>query len=60
MDATQIELLARQLYETQGPKAIATAAKKALKFERAGDDEQARAWRRVEAALELIRGPRET
>jgi hypothetical protein len=60
MEGTQVQLYARQLYETQGQRAIATAAQKALMFERDDDKEQAQAWRRVEAALMLMRGPRET
>ena len=60
MDATQIQTFARQLYEAEGSKAIATAAQKALAFERGMDKEQAQAWRRIEAALMLMRGPRET
>ena len=38
----------------------AEAAQKAIVFEAAGDKEQAQTWRRVEAALLLMRGPRQT
>jgi hypothetical protein len=58
MDATQIQRYARQLYEVQGAKAIADAAHKALAFEMNNDTEQAQTWRRIEAALIEIRGPR--
>jgi len=58
MDATQIQRYARQLYEVQGAKAIAEAAHKALAFEKNNDTEQAHTWRRIEAALIEIRGPR--
>jgi hypothetical protein len=58
MDATQIQRYARQLYEVQGAKAIADAAHKALAFEKNNDTEQAQTWRRIEAALIEIRGPR--
>ena len=60
MEATQVQLYARQLFEAQGTKAIAAAAEKAARFERSGDAEQAQALRRIEAALLLMRGPRET
>jgi hypothetical protein len=59
-DTADISALARHLYDTQGPKAIPEAARKAASFESAGDAEQAKVWRRVQAALEQMRGPRET
>jgi len=58
MDTTQVQRYARQLYEVQGAKAIAEAAQKALQFEHSNDPEQAEIWRRIEAALILINGPR--
>ena len=60
MKAADISALARHLFETQGAKAIAEAAQKAVSFEKAGDEEQAKTWRRVEAALMEMRGPRES
>lgn len=60
MEATQTHSYARQLLETQGWKAIAEAAQKAREFERSNDVEQAQAWRRIEAALLHMRGPRES
>jgi hypothetical protein len=42
----------------EGAKAIAEAAHKALAFEKNNDTEQAQTWRRIEAALIEIRGPR--
>ena len=57
MNATDISALARHLLETQGAKAIAEAAQKAASFEDAGDEEQAKTWRRVEAVLWEMRGP---
>ncbi|MDP2239411.1 MAG: hypothetical protein Q8K18_04510 [Burkholderiales bacterium] len=60
MNAADISAIARHLFETHGAKAIAEAAQKAVSFERAGDEEQARAWRRVEAALLEMRGPHES
>ena len=60
MNATDISALARHLFETQGAKAIVEAAQKAVSFEKAGDEDQARTWRRVEAALMEMRGPHES
>jgi hypothetical protein len=57
MHATQIQEYARQLREAHGDRATAEAAQKAVAFEQAGDREQAEIWRRVEAALLLMRGP---
>jgi hypothetical protein len=42
----------------QGAKAIAEAAHKAQAFEKNNDREQAATWRRIEAALIELRGPR--
>ena len=60
MQAAEIQSLARQMFEAQGEKAIVMAAEKAHSFERAGDTDQAQTWRRIEAALMLLRGPRES
>jgi hypothetical protein len=60
MEATQVQQYARQLFESQGTKAIAAAAEKAARLESSGNTEQALTWRRIEAALLLMRGPRET
>ena len=60
MQATQIQEYARQLLEAHGAKAIAEAAQKAVACEKAGDKERAQTWRRVEAALMLMHGPRQT
>lgn len=60
MLAADISALARHLFETQGAKAIAEASQKAVSFESAGDKEQAKTWRRVEAVLLEIRGPHES
>jgi hypothetical protein len=48
---------ARQLFTTYGPQAIAEAARKAATFEEEGDVEQAKAWRQIEDAMKLMRGP---
>ena len=60
MKATEIEEYARQLWETSGAKAVVEAARKARTFEEKGDKEQAETWRRIEAALMQMKGPRES
>jgi hypothetical protein len=58
-ELTEIEVFdyARRLFDAHGAKAIAEAAQKASAFERDGDDEQAKTWRHIEAALKEMRGP---
>jgi hypothetical protein len=58
MLATEIEAHARKLIEAHGMKAIAEAAQKAIALERQGDADQAKDWRRIEAALRQMQGPR--
>ena len=53
-----VSALARHLFETQGPAAIAQAAQKADSAADDGDEEQAQVWRRVEQALREMRGAR--
>lgn len=60
MNAADIAAIAHHLFETQGPKAIAEAARNAASFERAGDQEQAQMWQRVESVLREMRGPRQS
>ena len=60
MEIAQIQSYARQLYETQGARAIAEVAQRAAAYERRGQNEEAQTWRRIEAALILLRGPRES
>ena len=57
MQATDVQDYARQLFEAHGFIAIAEAAQKASTFEQQGDAQQARTWRRIEAALIEMRGP---
>ena len=59
MKESEIHDYARQLMEAHGPVAVAEAAQKASSFEQQGESEQARTWRRVEAALKLMRGAHE-
>lgn len=58
MLAIEIEEHARKLMEVQGPKAIAEAAQRARSFEQDGASEQAATWRRIEAAMIRLQGPR--
>jgi hypothetical protein len=60
MKTADVSAVARHLFETQGANAIAQAAQKAASLEGAGDKEQAEFWRRVEAVLLEIRGPRQS
>jgi hypothetical protein len=60
MHTTQIQDYARQLLEAHGETATLEAAQKAVAFEKAGDKEQAKTWRQIEAALMLMRGPRQS
>jgi hypothetical protein len=57
MNTAQVQAIACQLFEAQGSKAIAVAAQKALTLERHHVSDQAQIWRRIEAALMLLRGP---
>lgn len=58
--ATKIHELARQLREAHGDKAIAEAAQNASRMEAQGSDDEAKTWRRIEAALRQMQGPRES
>lgn len=57
MFAIDIEEHARKLREAHGDRATAEAAQKAKAFEAQGDAEQAKIWRRIEAALRELQGP---
>ena len=60
MQATEIQTQARMLLEAHGPKAVVEATRKAKSCEQAGDMAGASDWRRIESALKLMQGPRET
>jgi hypothetical protein len=60
MNTTDASAIARHLFETQGARAIAEAAQKAVSFREAGDAEQEQLWRRVESALREMRGPHQS
>jgi hypothetical protein len=57
MDETRINEYARQLLEAHGDRAVAEAAQRAVASEQRKDKEEAKTWRRVEAALKAMRGP---
>ena len=60
MNPVDVSSLARYLLEVQGAKAIPEAVRKAASFESAGDREQSKIWRQVEAVLWEWRGPHES
>jgi hypothetical protein len=53
----QIHTIARQMFEQHGQAAIAKAAEHAVASEAKGEDEDAREWRHIEAAMKIMRGP---
>ncbi|MGO9389888.1 hypothetical protein [Rhodoblastus sp.] len=57
MQETEIQDYARQLFDAHGDKALVEAAQKARSLEEKGDKEEAETWRRIEAAIKLMRGP---
>lgn len=60
MQAIEIQEYARQLLETHGDKAVVVAAKRARSFEEKGNNTETKTWRQIEAALKLMRGPRQS
>jgi hypothetical protein len=60
VQAIDVQDYARRLLDAHGFKAIAEAAQKASACEAQGEDQQAQMWRRIEAALIEMRGPRES
>lgn len=60
MNTSDVSTVARHLFQTQGTKAIAEAARQARSCTDAGDSERARFWSRVEAVLQEMRGPRQS
>lgn len=58
MEATKIYEFARRLKESHGEKALLEAAQKRAGFERDEDTVQAEIWKKVEAALKEMHGPR--
>jgi hypothetical protein len=60
MREIEIHDFARQLLEAHGAKAIAEAARNAIDLEMNGDIELAKAWRHIEDAMKLMRGPHQS
>ena len=58
MQVMDIQEHARKLREARGDLALVQAAQKARHFEQQGDTKQAETWRRIEAALRHMQGPR--
>jgi hypothetical protein len=56
----QVHTIARQMLEKHGFEAIAQAAQNAQACEAKGDTEEARAWRHIEDAIKIMRGPHES
>ena len=57
MRETDVHDYARQLLEAHGDGAVAEVAQKACACEQRGEAEDAESWRRIEAAMKLMRGP---
>jgi hypothetical protein len=57
MHEIDIQDYARQLLEAHGDRAVAEAAQKARAFEKEGNKDDADAWRHIERALLIMRGP---
>ena len=60
MREIEITERARQLLDTYGPQAIVEAARKAVALEAKGEVEEAKAWRHIEDAMRMMRGPHES
>lgn len=60
MLATEIREHARRLMAARGMAAIQEAAQKAVAHEKKGERKAAEDWRRLEAALRQMQGPRAT
>ena len=57
MNAVEVQAHARKLFEVHGPKALAEAAQMVRQFEERNDTRLAEDWRRIEKALQQLRGP---
>jgi hypothetical protein len=60
MQEVDIQDYARQLFEAHGDKAVAEAAQKARALEEQGNSDEAKTWRRIEAALKEMLGPHQS
>ena len=57
MEETMISEYARGLMAAHGDRAIAEAAQRAAQCERNREEDEAKTWRQVEAALKGMQGP---
>jgi hypothetical protein len=60
MNFTDVYTVARHLFETQGPAAIAEAVRRAESFRKSGHEAGTRMWQRVESVLREMRGPHQS
>ena len=60
MPESELHDYARQLWDLHGPKAIAEALKRPAISKRKAKTKQAQNWRRIEAMLLQMRGPRQS
>lgn len=60
MDSMAIHDYARRFVGAHGDKAELEAAQRAANCERQGEKQQAEDWRRIQAAIREMRGPRAT
>jgi hypothetical protein len=60
MQTIETQEYASQWLETHGDKAVVVAAKRARSFEKNGNSEEATTWRKIEAAIKLMRGPHQS
>ena len=60
MEIAKVTEFARALYNAQGDKAEADAARKAREHEEAGDSNEAEKWRAIRRAISQMRGPHES
>jgi hypothetical protein len=60
MDSMAIHDYARRFVGAHGDKAELEAAQRAAHCERQGEKKQAEDWRRIQAAIRQMRGPRAT
>jgi len=58
MDIIEIHDYARRFVGAHGDKAELEAAQRAAECERQGEKDQAGEWRRIQAAIKEMRGPR--
>jgi len=57
MDIVQVDDYARRLYAASGDRAEYDAAQKAKACEERGQADEAEQWRKVRAAIRILRGP---